>query len=46
MEIQEEHGSFYDYIKTFTNGEIFHERGLTEKEEEEALEKAFREKQV
>ena len=32
IEIQKEHGSFYDYIKTFTNGEIFHERGLTESE--------------
>ena len=30
IKIQEEHGSFYDYIKTFTKGEIFHERGLTE----------------
>ena len=28
--IQKDYGSFYDYIKTFTNGEIFHERGLTE----------------
>jgi len=32
IEIQKEHGSFYEYIKTFTNGEIFHERGLTESE--------------
>ena len=32
IEIQKEYGSFYDYIKTFTNGEIFHERGLTESE--------------
>ena len=32
IKIQEEYGSFYDYIKTFTNGEIFHERGLTESE--------------
>ena len=32
INIQEEYGSFYDYIKTFTNGEIFHERGLTESE--------------
>lgn len=37
MEIQEEHGSFYDYIKTFTNGEIFHERGLTESELSRAM---------
>ena len=28
--IQKDYGSFYDYIKTFTKGEIFHERGLTE----------------
>ena len=32
IKIQEDYGSFYDYIKTFTNGEIFHERGLTESE--------------
>ena len=32
IKIQEEYGSFYDYIKTFTNGEIIHERGLTESE--------------
>ena len=32
LKIQEEYGSFYDYIKTFTNGEIFHERGMTESE--------------
>ena len=32
IKIQEEYGSFYDYIKTFTNGEIFHERGMTESE--------------
>lgn len=32
INIQEEYGSFYDYIKTFTKGEIFHERGLTESE--------------
>ncbi len=32
IEIQKEHGSFYDYIKTFTDGKIFHERGLTESE--------------
>lgn len=32
IKIQEEFGSFYEYIKTFTNGEIFHERGLTESE--------------
>lgn len=32
IEIQKEHGIFYEYIKTFTNGEIFHERGLTESE--------------
>lgn len=32
IEIQKEYGSFYEYIKTFTNGEIFHERGLTESE--------------
>jgi DNA-3-methyladenine glycosylase I len=30
--IQKEFGSFYNYIKTFTNGEIFHEYGLTESE--------------
>ena len=33
IKIQEEYGSFYDYIKTFTNGEIFHERGMTESEQ-------------
>ena len=27
-----DYSSFYDYIKTFTKGEIFHERGLTESE--------------
>ena len=32
IKIQEDYGSFYDYIKTFTKGEIFHERGLTESE--------------
>ena len=32
IKIQKEYGSFYDYIKTFTKGEIFHERGLTESE--------------
>lgn len=32
VEIQKEYGGFYEYIKTFTNGEIFHERGLTESE--------------
>ena len=32
INIQEEYGSFYDYIKTFTKGEIFHESGLTESE--------------
>ena len=32
IKIQEEYGSFYDYIKTFTKGQIFHERGLTESE--------------
>ena len=32
IEIQKEYGGFYEYIKTFTNGEIFHERGLTESE--------------
>ena len=32
IKIQEDYGNFYDYIKTFTNGEIFHERGLTESE--------------
>ena len=32
IKIQEDYGSFYDYIKTFTNGEIFHERGMTESE--------------
>lgn len=37
IRIQEEHGSFYDYIKTFTNGEIFHERGLTESELSRAM---------
>lgn len=30
ISIQKEFGTFYNYIKTFTNGEIFHERGLTE----------------
>ena len=32
IKIQEDYGSFYDYIKTFTKGQIFHERGLTESE--------------
>ena len=32
IKIQEDYGSFYDYIKSFTKGEIFHERGLTESE--------------
>lgn len=32
IKIQEDYGSFYNYIKTFTKGEIFHERGLTESE--------------
>ena len=32
IKIQEEHGSFYDYIKIFTKGKVFHERGLTESE--------------
>ena len=32
IKIQEEFGSFHDYIETFTKGEIFHERGLTESE--------------
>ena len=30
IEIQNEFGSFYEYIKTFTNGEIYHIRGQTE----------------
>ena len=30
--IQNEYGSFYKYIKTFTNGQIFHEHDLTESE--------------
>ena len=32
IKIQEDYGSFYNYIKTFTKGQIFHERGLTESE--------------
>ena len=32
IKIQEDYGSFYDYIKTFTKGQIFHERELTESE--------------
>ena len=32
IKIQEDYGSFYDYIKTFTKGQILHERGLTESE--------------
>ena len=32
IKILEDYGSFYDYIKTFTKGQIFHERGLTESE--------------
>ena len=32
IKIQGDYGSFYDYIKTFTKGQIFHERGLTESE--------------
>lgn len=32
IKIQEDYGSFYNYIKTFTKGLIFHERGLTESE--------------
>ena len=32
IKIQEDYGSFYAYIKTFTKGQIFHERGLTESE--------------
>ena len=32
IKIQEDYGSFYDYIKTYTKGQIFHERGLTESE--------------
>lgn len=32
IKIQEDYGSFYDYIKTFTKGQIFHEMGLTESE--------------
>ena len=37
IKIQEDYGSFYDYIKTFTKGEIFHERGLTESELSRAM---------
>ena len=32
IDIQNEFGSFYEYIKTFTNGEIYHIRGQTENE--------------
>lgn len=44
IKIQEDYGSFYDYIKTFTKGQIFHERGLTESELSRAMVKDLKKK--
>lgn len=46
LKILEEYGSFYNYIKTFTNGKIFHERGLTESELSRSMVKDLRKKGI
>lgn len=38
-EIQNEYGTFYDYLKTFTNGNIFYETGKTTSQLSDALSK-------
>ncbi len=46
MELQSEYGSFYNYLKTFTGGEIIHERGLTESELSRTIVKDIRKRGI